>query len=368
MLVSMGNTCCDAIGVCGYQVFASPKNDKERKINAMINSTFFCGSTTPQDIEDTINANFRNGGGYGPLYILVFPPVLEEIYVLNTNTLVGTGVLPENGYIKIPNPYLDQAKAMEGLLFGQAAVGAFPCSQTYTVPFGFASGIASVVYSAITNPNYAVCVNSMYSTLSRPIPSTTICIDGVAANQPVQTYDYNNTKNQIDSSSIQFPRTPPQGTAILQCLTSAQGGTGGPSPTNCANALLVPKTIGPYDTSTGNPCTSVTSPTCTYQICLNNLSKIPWSCTSSGKCLQLIGGSFATQALCEQCQANGTCGPNICCPQSQTGGACPTNPPAPNPTTNFIMLAVVGIVVFIVFLVILFFIVRTINRRLAPKT
>ena len=137
--------------------------------------------------------------------------------------------------------------------------------------------------------------------------------------------------------------------------------------------VLFPQVVpfGPYDTNTQQPCTNISSPTCTYTICTTQTQPAGYLCQTGGKCNPTFQTTppppFRTLADCVACQANRNCGANTCCPQSQQpGGVCPSTPPPPPPSTapSFVVQAIIGLIIFVIFLVIMFFIVRTINRRI----
>jgi hypothetical protein len=344
---------CNGAKSCQYRLYDAPANDMQYKMNALVN--YFCGFQTAQDILNFVNDNRASGSGYNSIYPLIFPPAMEYIPAVNIGVQNdGTSrLLNSDEYTMVPNPFWDQAQVIQKLMFGQSADGAMPCQQWYYVPFSY-TGESVPQFENVLNPSYCQCLVQMYNILENPLPGSNICVDGIGATLPSIVYSYQLVQNQLDTMS----------SAILQCLTPYQGGTGDSS--QCIKVLFEPYNMGPYDISvtapcvgTGSPepaqCSNVNSPTCTAQICNTTASKGGWNCTLTGLCIPVpAGGTFSSQAECAACQANGNCpGSNICCPEAQppNQGICSAanNPPQVTYGRQAIIgLAVIAGIVFLI--------------------
>lgn len=334
---------------CTYKIFANPSNDAERKINALLNFFGFVGMKT----SDQINNNF--GGTYAAQYAFLFPPALQNIYVLNQGAKYdGTSrVLSPSEYTIIPNPFYAQAVVLQNIMFGATS---FPCSQTYTVPFsisvvedpGTGYDVIDINYSTITNPGYNQCLTSLYKTLETPqtISGQNECTDGktVFTTSPSLVYSKDHIDDMFQSNDE----------SLFQCIRVNGYGTNNLNMVD--KVLLVSSTkVGPYDTSTNLPCKSLTSPTCTYQICSQSSTAKSINCGIGG-CQYVPPGSgnFDSMDECEQCQNNGNCYSNyICCPEQKNYGVCPSKPtpPAPPNSTKYIIIGICIITITFILLV-----------------
>lgn len=330
---------------CTYKIFANPTTDSQRKINALLNYQGFVGAKTGDDINQAFNGN------YAAQYVLLFPPALPSIYVLNEGTKYdGTSrVLSPSEYTVIPNPLYSAAMILQNTMFSATS---FPCMATYNVPFalslikdpmGSGGTITNIIYESITNPASNQCLTALFNMLETPqlISGQQVCTDGedIFLPSPYPAYSQGHIEYMFSIGD----------NSLLQCIQV--GGVGTNNLSLVTQILLVPSKVGPYDTKTGVGCTNITDPTCTYQICMSTPQKQSVNCGAGGVCIHVPSGTgnFDTIEECAACQKNGNCnGKNICCPQSQNGtGSCSTNPPNLPSTPSYVKDAIIGISVLV---------------------
>lgn len=395
--------CCTLLGnpfsyqkrVCRYFIFDNAQpGTKEDKANKLLN--YICGPKNQAELIEYVNGyanrNALNGvlcEGTPPVchsmqysywnlvYPLIFPPILDTVYALNNSgseTRIphynnGRSVkLPPSDYHAIPNPFINHATAVAGLIFGATLQGAMPCRPSYSLPYSIElvqSGndyYTQVVYEDVVNPNYEQCFAFMVRQLSQPqtIGNAEFCVGDtrIFLNNAVG-YDQAYIETLVHSDAGRPPRSAEDlSTSVIgQFLSSVGSGSG-------ALIFLRPQQVGPYDTTTKQPCTDLTSKTCTYQICKNAPAR-GWNCTSNGCQPQYnVPGSFATKDDCEKCYLDGSCpGDNICCPDSvKVGGVCPKPTPGVTPNTNVKTEIIITLAVLAV-LVIGYIVYRFVRRR-----
>ncbi len=323
---------CNGWSQCQFKVYDSPTLPEEYKINALLN--FFCGFQSSQDIINFVNNSYNSGNGYNAVYPLIFPPALQYIACVNEDVHNdgSSRVLNSNEYTMVLNPYWNQAQIIENLMFGQSAVGAFPCTPNYYVPFSY-SGELVINFVTIPNKAYTQCMNSMTKQLiaPQPIGNSLECVDGINVFLPGLSYSSDLIQQQINTLS----------TLVTKCVSDAS---------QCSQVLFNPTKVGPYDTSNNQVCQDLSSPNCTYEKCKNTQPTGGWNCTSGGRCIQVsAGGTFSSLEDCQGCQANGTCpGNSVCCPEAQapTYGTCGCGSgtgPLPIPGNNMMKDALIGL-------------------------
>lgn len=350
------STCSNTASVCmNYIINENPwPGSVEEKMNYLVGT--FCGMKTGQDIINSVMLNGPlNGGGIFPL---IFPPLIENIPCLNDNVLDNrtSNVLSPSDYTLIPNPYLLQAQTIQGIMFGTERMGSFPCAQFFYVPYSYDINF-NLIWKAIQNPAYSGCINAMYTALKSPQPvgTTEKCVDGIGLMMATSYY----SADYLADLTIY---------EVLQILTPSQGGTG--NATQCQSILFQPGNIGPYDINTGNPCTNIKDPGCTYAICMSEPNPGGYNCQPNGQCVPVsAGGTFGTMDACIECQKNESCpGNNICCPESQTyGGVCPTSAPITPSYPSYEKDAIIGISIAIAALVLVIFSTWYIKKRFISK-
>lgn len=370
----MGNTCggpagplqgaCNGTEICKYRIFENPQTPDQYKINALLN--IFCGFQTASDILTLVN-NQAPIYGYGIVYVLMFPPALQYIYAVNKSVVNdGTNrVLGSDEYTLVSNPYWDQAQVIQSLMFGQTQEGSWPCVPSFSVPFSLQQSAGFVNFADISNPAYNQCLSAMYKQLETPQPkgNSLVCVDGVGATLPTISYSADLVSDQIMNNRKD----------ILKCLTPAQGGTGDAS--QCSKVLFVQNNIGPYDTTTGQPCTNINDKTCTYSICSSTAPTGGWNCTSTGRCIQVsVGGTFPTLEACQQCQTLGTCpGSNVCCPEAQApnygtcSGTTTGGGTLPIPSSGYMKDALIGLGISAVVIILVTLLIMYLKRKSNSK-
>lgn len=377
----MGNNQCSGEGrPCNYYVFpnASPGSAQDKQ-NRLLN--YLVGLTSPQDLLNEIS-----GKGLSPpwnlAYPLIFPPAIQTVYSLASGmTDSGSGQIDINDpsqCTQIPNPYYQHALILQNAMAGYPTPQmAMPCSKTYNVPFSLnndtsgGTSLGSMIFQEIPNlpgPNgggFDACWAIMEKQLETPqsIGGQTLCVgdSGYPTIDGNTSYSYSwiTGPNFMGySSGVDDP--PPALQAFLTDPTN---------PSNLKNLFPPQTSFGPYDTNTQQPCSSLSSPTCTYYICKNQSKPTGYLCGVGGKCNPTYQTAppppFTSLEECVACQSNGNCGgSNVCCPASQSGGQCPTNPPLPSAPSSLVIEAIVGVLFFVILIILLVFIIKAINRRL----